>query len=319
MDFFKLILNSKSFVEAKVRSHAYLIYGEDSIAANGLMRLVAARLLCQHDEPCLQCVACQTVLNDNHADCVVIKKDKIKVEDIDELMQGVLIKPFGEFKIYLIHNFDTTTPQAQNKLLKTLEEPPENTVFLLAANSLSTVLPTIRSRCAKIAITPFLHNDIKQCFLSEYADDSVLQLATSLSNGSLTKTQDFLQNPQCKQNFDSAITLLTSNKSSQDIPTYAKILSQDRENLIEIFEYVCIVMRDVLCFKNARPQLVLSSGYSKDIVDVAQNYTNSAIVNILQNIPKSLMRLASNGNINSVVDQFLFMLLECKYNCRASV
>ncbi|MCL1945224.1 MAG: hypothetical protein FWF56_05435 [Firmicutes bacterium] len=312
-------------------SHALLLVGEDSLAVEGLMKSYVAKVLCienadaldninkvgLNSTPCLKCKNCKLVLDDKHPDVIQLNKPKLVVADIQTILDSILISPFGEYKLYLISNFDTANEQAQNKLLKSLEEPPRNVIFVLGASTVVSILPTIMSRCRVYHVLPFELNALKQSMLAYYPDDDNLDLALSLSGGQITRVENFLNNPQYKSNFDIAISVLLNLKSSADLLSVSSTLISHKEHLIDIVDFIILILRDVLVFKNSLQDLVFSKAFLKDILDISKLYTSHALINILKQLNNILKRIKTFGNTNSIVDNLLFILLENKYNNRA--
>ena len=124
-------------------SHAYILNGERGSGKKMLAALFAATLQCEKGgpDPCNVCHSCIQAESGNHPDIIRVQHEKpntISVEDIrTQVNNDILIKPYqGPYKIYIISEADLMTPQAQNALLKTIEEPPEYAViFLLTENA----------------------------------------------------------------------------------------------------------------------------------------------------------------------------------------
>lgn len=134
--------------------HSYIISGQKGAGKLTFAKAFSAALLCEN-QGCFSCSDCKRVLSLQHPDVHLVESDKktISVDLIRELLEEVPISPYeGKKKIYIIRNFGTATPQAQNALLKTLEEPPENVIFLLLCSQAEQLLITIRSRCREIKL-----------------------------------------------------------------------------------------------------------------------------------------------------------------------
>jgi DNA polymerase III delta' subunit len=135
-------------------SHAYLLTGEKGSGKKLLASIYAAALCCEthSGEPCFKCASCHKALTGNHPDIIRViheRSDVIRVNEIrEQLVNTVDIKPYeSRYKIYIVADADKMNPQAQNALLKLLEEPPSSACFILAAENAAALLPTVRSRC----------------------------------------------------------------------------------------------------------------------------------------------------------------------------
>ena len=130
-------------------SHAYIFEGDYTVDKTRFAADFVKAVLCSRGG-CGQCAVCHKIDNGNYEDLFVISPEtSVKDEDIEKLQEKLKNKPFaGARNIAVIENADTMTRWAQNRLLKTLEEPPEGTVIILLADNIENFLPTILSRCA---------------------------------------------------------------------------------------------------------------------------------------------------------------------------
>ncbi|MEJ7628900.1 MAG: DNA polymerase III subunit delta' [Nocardioidaceae bacterium] len=138
-------------------SHAWLFTGPPGSGRSNAARAFAAALLCD-DQGCGTCLACRTALSGAHADVTVVISDQsvIKVDPMRELVRQAALAPSGRrWQIFVLEDADRLNDKAADALLKSIEEPPPRTVWLLCAPTVEDVLPTIRSRCrTKVLRTP---------------------------------------------------------------------------------------------------------------------------------------------------------------------
>ena len=140
----------KDFMSGKL-VQAYLFICEDALTCDLLTCEIAKLLACDVSNGCEICPSCKKINANSHPDVLMYPKGKnFVVEDANDIYGKVQVKPmFSKFKIFVLNNFDKATEQAQNKMLKIIEEPPANVIFLLSAGSESNVLHTITSRVQK--------------------------------------------------------------------------------------------------------------------------------------------------------------------------
>ena len=151
-------------VEASLKSghlpHAIIIEGEAGLGRHTLARYIVNSLICTEAvKPCGSCHACKTAAAGSHPDIITVlpedKKKNISVSQIRELRQSAFIKPhMADCKIFIIDKAETMNEQAQNALLKILEEPPSNIFFLLITESATAMLETVLSRCVTFKLSP---------------------------------------------------------------------------------------------------------------------------------------------------------------------
>lgn len=181
-------------------SHCYLLSGPEGSGKHTLARLLAAAMECtQPDAPCLCCAQCRKVLEGVHPDVVTMDDEKKKTVGVDLARQAraeLYIRPGeGRRKIYIFPRAQDLTPQAQNALLKVLEEPPEYGAFLLLAERAEAMLPTVRSRCVELHLLPVSEKEALPLLREKFPDkdDAALRRALRLSEGRIGKALHALQ------------------------------------------------------------------------------------------------------------------------------
>ena len=157
-------------VEQDKVSHAYILNGAKGSGKKMLAKLFAMTLQCENSqsEPCGECRSCRQADSGNQPDIITIQHEKpgsISVDDIREQLNGdIMIKAYSNrYKIYIIPEADLLTVQAQNALLKTIEEPPEYAIIFLLTENADSLLPTIRSRCVMLKL-----RNIKDTLIKKY-------------------------------------------------------------------------------------------------------------------------------------------------------
>ena len=190
---------------------------------------------------------------ENTPDCIRIKPDgnSIKIAQIRELQSDIIVKPHKKYKIYIIDKSEKMTIEAQNALLKTLEEPPEYAIIILVANNKETLLPTIRSRCEIIKFTPIPLVEIKRYLINEGIDENRANLLASFSRGSmkkaleLAKSNDFYEMKESVQNYIEVI-LNKNMVEILDIPSKMEVYKGDA---ISVLDMMINYFRDIMICK----------------------------------------------------------------------
>ncbi len=184
-------------------SHAYLLEGPQGVGKRSFATAMACMHFCADEhKPCFNCPQCKKVLAGNHPDVHFFAPETnvFKVDKVREILSTVHETPYeGKVKIYIVEKFNLANDQAQNALLKTLEEPPKNVLFfLLCENSLS-MLSTVRSRCKKVFLKPFSQEEIFAFLQKNFAQNQNNQYIASVSDGNIGKAirlisdEDFLK------------------------------------------------------------------------------------------------------------------------------
>ena len=183
-------------------SHSYLICGAKGSGRHTLARLLAAAMQCTSDRerPCGVCTACRKVFSDVHPDVVTVDDTEHKgvgVEPIRSARKDLYVLPNeGRRKVYLFPRAADMNANAQNALLKVLEEPPAYGAFLLLAEEEERLLPTIRSRCVLLRLAPLPEAECLAALRGEFPGRSERELADAFrrSGGYYGQAQEFLRN-----------------------------------------------------------------------------------------------------------------------------
>lgn len=171
--------------------HAYLFSGPGGVGKRTFARLLANLLLCtdaRETTPCGRCGGCRKFLSGNHPDFIRIVPDgaAIKINQLRKLKEVVSFTPFeGGYRVILLEEVHTMRREAGNSLLKLLEEPPRNNIFVLVGASLSAMLPTIISRCQGVGFSPLPLEEAAAVIMEHQPDlaPAEASLLSALSDG----------------------------------------------------------------------------------------------------------------------------------------
>ncbi len=181
--------------------HALLFTGPQGVGRCLTAVTVAKVLNCLQGTPedcCDRCLACTKIAKGVHPDVHLVTPEgaSLKIDQIRGLTQEATLKPYeGRRKIFILDHVETMTDQAQNALLKTLEEPPGTAVLVLIAPEASALLPTITSRCSQIRFGPLSEHAVAARLLEEGSDDEDAHFLASLAGGSLGRAQELRNSP----------------------------------------------------------------------------------------------------------------------------
>jgi len=184
-------------------SHAYIINGEKSSGKEFIAKVFAMTLQCEKGaaEPCQECHSCHQALSGNHPDIIFVTHEKpnsVSVDDIRTQINGdVSIKPYSRpYKVYIVNEAEKMTVQAQNAILKTLEEPPEYVVILLLTTNVNSMLPTILSRCVVLNMKPVADELVRGFLMRQMmVPDYKADICVAFARGNIGKSKALSSSP----------------------------------------------------------------------------------------------------------------------------
>lgn len=303
-------------------SHAYIINGEKSSGKEFIARIFAMALQCEQGgtEPCNECHSCKQALSKNQPDIIYVSHEKpntIGVDDIRiQVNNDVAIKPYSSrYKVYIINEAEKMTPQAQNAILKTLEEPPEYAVILLLVANVNTLLPTILSRCVLLNMKPVRDSLMKKYLMEELqVPDYKADVCVAFARGNVGKAKA-LASSEDFENVKSEALGLLKYVQDMDIPEIVDAIKKVGEYKLQINDYLDILAiwyRDVLLFKaTADVNHLVFREEIQAIRKVAGRTSYEGIENVIRSLDKAKKRLDANVNFDLVME---LLLLEMKEN-----
>ena len=303
-------------------SHAYIINGEKNAGKEFIAKTFAMALQCENrqgTEPCGECHSCRQALSGNHPDIIFITHEKpgtIGVDDIRrQVNNDVAIKPYkGPKKIYIMNEGEKMTAQAQNALLKTLEEPPEYAVLLILTGNVDSLLQTILSRCVVLNMKPAKDAQIKK-YLMETMEipDYKADICVAFARGNVGKAKLLASSEEFDKVKEEAITLLKYIKEMElnEIVAAIKKITEYKFDVNDYMDILSIWYRDVLLFKATHDaNLLIFKEEIQHIRKVADKSAYEGIEKIIDALEKSKQRLNANVNFDLTMELLLLTIKE---------
>ena len=303
-------------------SHAYIINGEKNAGKEFIAKTFAMALQCENrqgTEPCGECHSCRQALSGNHPDIIFITHEKpgtIGVDDIRrQVNNDVAIKPYkGPKKIYIMNEGEKMTAQAQNALLKTLEEPPEYAVLLILTGNVDSLLQTILSRCVVLNMKPAKDAQIKK-YLMETMEipDYKADICVAFARGNVGKAKLLASSEEFDKVKEEAITLLKYIKEMElnEIVAAIKKITEYKFDVNDYMDILSIWYRDVLLFKATHDaNLLIFKEEIQHIRKVADKSAYAGIEKIIDALGKSKQRLNANVNFDLTMELLLLTIKE---------
>ena len=308
----KSLVNFLNDLKNSGLKQAYLFNSYDELKNIISSKLFALLINCKSElKPCLNCVNCKKILNNNSLDILSYPKNKsIVVEDIKDILDTCYIMPAEfNYKIYILNKFDEANIISQNKFLKTLEEPPQNVIFILNATNISKVLDTIKSRCTIINLPNLTLTDFESVFSNtDLTEDKVLIENCNAELGNYIN----LKERNINKTYEFCLDLLKNLNSSADILFYSSKINKDKENLYNYFYVLLTLFKDMLVSK-INKDLINNKTLQEDILILADKFSYKATCEILNNLIKLNKELTYNTNETLVIDNILINILEERF------
>ena len=278
----------KSILENKV-SHSYMFVGIEGIGKQMMAKEFARIVLCTNEQEkgCHQCKSCIEFMSHNHPDFLYIEPDgnSIKIEQIRYLQRKIQEKPIiSDKKVYIINDADKMTTEAQNCLLKTLEEPPEYGIIILIGSNENAFLNTIKSRCMKIAFQPIENEYIKQYMEKTYGMTNISPNMLEAFQGSIGKAILLKDKKEQYKSIEDMIEKLDKTDMTE-LMKLGEPLYQSKDEIMNILDYINIIL-----LKLAK-----------------QNIQYANCIDVIENTKK---RLNQNANYDMCIDNMIFNMWE---------
>ena len=308
--------------------HAVLITGQPGAGKRSLAGLIATSLMCssEGDIPCGECDGCRLALAGEHPDITVIEKGNpispdvqkgratIPVEDIREMIRLCSRYAYGGGnRVVMIPDAENMTPQAQNSLLKILEEPPRNTFFLMTTGHPEQILTTVRSRCRNIKLIPWDENYIKTILVSSGVEQGIAEKTARVSGGSIGNAIRLSSDDTYWKLKDEIVKAFFENRKRSEVLNISTTW-KDRKGLSDqLFDILEDTVRQFLKYRLFRDRKDYPEDYSKEWQRFAETAPLERFALLTDSITSARKQNASNVNFQAIIEQLLLTFIgECE-------
>lgn len=308
-------------IKTKKLSHAYILTGEAGMGRKTLAKAFAMTLQCEATdlEPCHNCTSCKQFLTDNHPDIIYVNHEKpnsIGVDDIrSQINNDISIKPYSrEYKIYIVDEAEKMTVQAQNALLKTIEEPPSYAVLILLTTNSEAFLPTILSRCVTLKLKPLYDEVIKEYLVEKVGiEEDRADICTAFARGNLGKAISLASSEEFMELRNLCLRLL-SNVKELDISELMEYIQRMKDHPMGIdafLDFIQFWYRDILMFKATKDMnLLIFKDEYLTVKKIVQTSSFHGLELIIESIDKAKKRLRANVNFELAMELMLLTMKE---------
>lgn len=315
------ILHMKHAIEMDKVSHAYIISGEKGSGKKLLADLFAQTLQCEKKgtDPCMECRSCKQTVSRNQPDIIYVTHEKpntISVEDIRTQINGnIMIKPYNSpYKVYLVDEAEKLSVQAQNALLKTIEEPPAYAVILLLTTNAGMLLQTIRSRCVILELKPVSSPMVKKYLMEQIeAPEYHADICTAFAQGNVGKAKRLALSDSFSEMLEHALHLVKyiHEMEVSDMIADLKRISTYKMEIDDYLDLLTVWYRDALMFKATRDaDSLIFSHELTSIQEKAQKSSYEGLERIIKSLEKAKIRLNANVNFDMAMELLLLNMKE---------
>ena len=319
----QIIENLKNAICYEKISHAYIFNGPDLSGKKMLAEAFAMALQCEKEQSfgCMECHSCKQAISHNHPDIIYVSHEKpntISVDDIrTQVNSDIGIKPYSsKYKIYIIDEAEKMNPQAQNALLKTIEEPPSYGILMLLTTNADGFLQTILSRCITLNLRGVKTEVIKKHLMTHYQKpDYLADICATFSQGNVGKAIQLASSEEFNVLKAAVLALLkkTEELDVADISVTARELSEYKPQIDEYLDLMTMWFRDVLYYKAAED--VNNLIYKDEVFDIKKQAAKRSyygIEEILGQIQTARTRIKANVNFELTMELLLLAIKENK-------
>ena len=317
----QIIAHLQNAIEEDKVSHAYIFNGPEASGKMMLAEAFAMALQCEGEgkRPCLECRSCRQAADHNQPDIIYVSHEKpntIGVDDIrTQINNDIDIKPYSSrYKVYIVDEAQKMNQQAQNALLKTIEEQPAYAIILLLTTNADSFLQTILSRCITLNLKAVKEDKIKEYLMKHYQiPDYQADICAAFSQGNVGKAIQLASSEEFGELKASVLQLM---KRLEDIDLYemtgaVKQIAEYKLSVNDYFDLMMIWFRDVLYLKatNDVDGLIFKDEVY-DIKKQAAKRSYQGIETILEALEKAKIRLNANVNFDLVIELLLLTIKE---------
>ncbi|QXM06880.1 DNA polymerase III subunit delta' [Crassaminicella indica] len=309
----------KRSIQNKRIAHAYIFEGPKGVGKAQIALVFAKAIQCKnyYEDVCNHCSSCLKVNTNNHPDIKMIEPEgkSIKNNQIEDFQQDLLRKPYeSNKKIYIIKDANLMTDSAQNRLLKTLEEPPAYAVIILLSTNANSFLPTIKSRCQILKFHPIGEKIIEDILVNKYGmQTDEAKVLAAFSDGSLGKALKLKESEEFKIKREETIKVIEKLLKKDQLMVFElfEFFQQNKAYIDEILDFMLFWFRDILLLSQTESDKFLVNMDKKAALQRHMNYiAYNKIGNIIHIIEKTKNDIKANVNFQLAIEMMLLTIQE---------
>ena len=300
--------------------HAYLFVGPDGVGKHTIATALAQAVHCSEStsDYCGRCANCASIIDGNHADVRAVQplagKKELSIQQVREIERELRYRSFGgKRKIAIIDPAGLMNASAQNALLKTLEEPPENSLIILVTPNTGGLLPTLRSRCLRLSFAPLPRAEVAGFLQAKHSvKPGDAEFLAAMSMGSIGAAvnldqRDLIEKRRVWAGMLSALTA----RDYQSAIAAAEALATNRDEALEFLRWAQSWYRDLLIHGvSHKPDELVNLDMLLQIEEQSPRYSADRTLAALARIGSATAGIQRNLNRRMVLEKFLFGVIE---------
>ena len=322
-----LLVSLRQIAEKGQVSHSYILNGSEGTGKRLIADWFAQMLQCTGEEkPCGRCMSCFQAVSGSHPDIIHVGHEKPNLISVDDIRTGInqtmQVRPYsGQYKIYIIDEAEKMNVQAQNALLKTIEEPPEYGVILLLTTNAAAFLPTILSRCVRLDVKPLPDEMVAEQLVRRGVPETDARRIARLSGGScgrafsMSESETFQGMSACVFGMLRQLDRLRVRDIHEFLAEMGKY-KEETENALALME---LWFRDILVMKAGQDaRQLLFREEREPITRIASGISPNGILRVFDAIQEARERLNANVNYELSIELLLLAMRDSISRPRAA-
>ncbi len=310
-----LVIQLNTIIASGRLGHAYIFSGPEGIGKRTFALSFVKEILClgSEKESC-RCISCRTLEQGTNPDFYEVLTDKasIGVDNIRDMQENVADRPtYGNRKVYFIDHAELMTVQAQNCLLKTLEEPPEYVVILLSSTSFDALLPTIQSRVVNFRMNPYSEEEMKRILSPIYnTNDKELEFILAFSRGIPGNAVHIIEQGMIKEIRSQVMKFLEKPQDFNQSENLRKLISDNREELSTVLDILMSVYRDCVMLRQGMENRLINDDKKDIIKRIALSSSQRKLLDKISALEKMRRNFKYNLNFQLVLEVLFLEIQE---------
>jgi len=296
--------------------HAYLFLSDDEDILVEVSREVACCLFGASDTDNLS--VRERILKGIFPDVIEIGREKAgNVKDIEQIISDSIIAPFeSDKKLFVLYHADEMNDSVSNKLLKTLEEPPQNVYFILCAKNEFSLLTTIKSRVEKMYLERFGADKMLNVLIDEGVDKKLAEACVGLSMGLWSNALKMATDKKYVELIKLTQRAFVELDSSVKLALFCNLYAQNKQYFDKLLDIMACFARDLLMYKLGLVELVDQKSNLSTYQKISDQYSRKALTRLLEKIIDLKEKFFYNVNVLELIDELLFYFVEVKIKCK---